>query len=328
MRSSCGRLFTRKSFCIGGEAAVANIRDIAKLTGYSVSTISRVINGHPYVDEEKRKEILAVMKEVDYIPNANARQLSYGKTKSIGVILPYTNHPYFDQLISGIIEAAFDYDYKVTLLPTGYQKEKERRYLEEFAAKAFDGLIITSRANTLDDLLAYQKYGPLVFCEEIKGKQASCVFIDREQSITEGLTYLKQQGIKQLGITLGRSGRLSYNSKITLQLCHQLFPSFDESLVFWDCIDAEKGKQAGIFFKELGVDGVFTNSDMVAAGILQSYLQDKTPVVIGRDNLLISELLGFPTIDHHLEACGEMAFQLFLTEKKDKVKIPYTFIQR
>ncbi|MBU5885497.1 LacI family DNA-binding transcriptional regulator, partial [Vibrio cholerae O1] len=46
------------------------------------SFLSRVINGHPYVDEEKRKEILAVMKEVDYIPNANARQLSYGKTKS------------------------------------------------------------------------------------------------------------------------------------------------------------------------------------------------------------------------------------------------------
>lgn len=62
---------------------------------------------------------------------------------------------------------------------------------------------------------------------------------------------MKQQGIKQLGITLGRSGRLSYNSKITLQLCHQLFPSFDESLVFWDCIDAEKGKQAGFFLKSL-----------------------------------------------------------------------------
>lgn len=78
----------------------------------------------------------------------------------------------------------------------------------------------------------------------------------------------------------------------------------------------KENKQAS--FKELGVDGVFTNSDMVAAGILQSYLQDKTPVVIGRDNLLISELLGFPTIDHHLEACGEMAFQLFLTEKRIK----------
>ncbi len=58
MRSSCGRLFYKKIFCIGGEAAVANIRDIAKLTGYSVSTISRVINGHPYVDEEKGKKYL------------------------------------------------------------------------------------------------------------------------------------------------------------------------------------------------------------------------------------------------------------------------------
>ncbi|WP_282098748.1 hypothetical protein [Enterococcus faecium] len=143
------------------------------------------------------------MKEVDYIPNANARQLSYGKTKSIGVILPYTNHPYFDQLISGIIEAAFDYDYKVTLLPTGYHKEKERRYLEEFAAKAFDGLIITSRANTLDDLLAYQKYGPLVFCEEIKGKQASCVFIDREQSITEGSYLFEAARYKAIGHHVG-----------------------------------------------------------------------------------------------------------------------------
>ncbi len=75
------------------------------------------------------------MKEVDYIPNAKARQLSYGKTKSIGVILPYTNHPYFDQLISGIIEEAFDYDYKVTLLPTGYQKEKSEAILKNLQLK-------------------------------------------------------------------------------------------------------------------------------------------------------------------------------------------------
>lgn len=74
----------------------------------------------------KRKEILAVMKEVDYIPNANARQLSYGKTKSIGVILPYTNHPYFDQLISGIIEAAFDYDYKVTFYRRAIIKKRAK----------------------------------------------------------------------------------------------------------------------------------------------------------------------------------------------------------
>ncbi len=128
---------------------------------------------------------------------------------------------------------------------------------------------------------------------------------------------MKQQGVKRLGITLGRSGRLSYNSKITLQLCRRLFP-FLMSHLFLGLHRCRERKTSRYLFKDHRVDGVFTNSDMVAAGILQSYLQDKTPVVIGRDNLLISELLGFPTIDHHLEACGEMAFQLFLTEKRIK----------
>lgn len=59
---------------------MANIRDIARLTGYSVSTVSRVINNNPYVSEEKRRKILAVMKEVNYIPNYTARALSVGKT--------------------------------------------------------------------------------------------------------------------------------------------------------------------------------------------------------------------------------------------------------
>ena len=66
------------------------------------------INQHPYVDEaQTNREVLKVIKELNYVPNANARQLSSGKTKNIGVILPYTNHPYFDQLLSGIIEVAF-----------------------------------------------------------------------------------------------------------------------------------------------------------------------------------------------------------------------------
>ena len=119
-------------------------------------------------------------------------------------------------MLSGIIEVAFIEDYQLTLLATNYQAERERMYLEEFAGKRFDGLIVTSRANNLDVLLSYQKYGPIIFCEEIKETEAGCVFIDREQSITEALLYLKKQGVEKLGVTLGRSGRLSFNTKVTL----------------------------------------------------------------------------------------------------------------
>ena len=60
---------------------------------------------------------------------------------------------------------------KVTLLPTNYQADREMMYLEEFAGKAFDGLIITSRANHLGGFASLSKYGPIVFCEEIKEKK-------------------------------------------------------------------------------------------------------------------------------------------------------------
>ncbi|WP_422851639.1 LacI family DNA-binding transcriptional regulator [Enterococcus plantarum] len=51
---------------------MANIRDIAKLSGYSVTTVSHVLTNHPYVSEEKRAKITQIMHELDYIPNAKA----------------------------------------------------------------------------------------------------------------------------------------------------------------------------------------------------------------------------------------------------------------
>ncbi len=86
---------------------MATIRDIAKITGFSVTTVSRVINGHPYVDEQKRAAILAVMEELDYKPNKIAQKLSSGKTYNIGVIVPFVNHAFFDGILNGIMGKGF-----------------------------------------------------------------------------------------------------------------------------------------------------------------------------------------------------------------------------
>lgn len=85
---------------------MSTIHDIAKITGYSVSTISRVLNNHPYVSDEKRARVKAVIKDLDYIPNSNARSLSYGKSLQIGVLLPLINNSWFDEMTSGVIEEA------------------------------------------------------------------------------------------------------------------------------------------------------------------------------------------------------------------------------
>lgn len=305
---------------------MTTIRDIAKKTGYSVSTVSRVLNNHPYVSDQKRREILKVIKELDYVPNHMARNLSYGQTKNIGVVVPYTDHPYFDQLLSGIIEAAFARGFKVTLLPTNYEPQTEKNYLQEFAAKGFDGLVITSRANELELIKPYQHYGKIVFCEQVA--DFSCAYINRKDSLTEALRYLKNQGVKKIGITLGRDQNISYNSQITLELTRKFFPDFTIEQVAWNCFNEAAGVTAGKLLATQHCDGILTNSDLVAAGILKSYPAITKSKLIGRDNLIISDFLHFPTIEHHLKKCGQTAVDLLFTEATTRVPVGYEFIIR
>lgn len=267
---------------------MANIRDIAKITGYSVSTISRVINNYPYVDEEKRQKVLAVMAELNYVPNRTAQNLSHGKTQTIGIILPFINHPYYDQLLSGMMKAAFAKSYRVTLLPTNYDQELEKEYLAQFATKEFDGLLVATRANPIEVFLPYLKYGPIVFGEATPNVEVPCSYIDLEGSLRESLHYLKGLGIQSLGVVLGRSKHLSYNSKMTVRLCQEIMPNFKEELIYWDSFSIKDGLAASEFFKARQVDAIFTNGDEIAATILRTYEPESAPIVIGRENLLIS----------------------------------------
>lgn len=114
---------------------MANIKEIARLANVSVSTVSRVLNHHPYVSEEKRKLVHQVMKELDYTPNRTAIDLIRGKTHTVGVILPYSDHPCFDKIVNGITKAAFQHEYATTLLPTNYNPDIEIKYLELLRTK-------------------------------------------------------------------------------------------------------------------------------------------------------------------------------------------------
>ncbi|MGJ1031445.1 LacI family DNA-binding transcriptional regulator [Enterococcus gallinarum] len=307
---------------------MATIRDIARMTGYSITTVSRVINGHPYVEEQKRQTILAMMKELNYKPNKIAQKLSLGKTFNVGVIVPFVNHPFFDRILNGIMEEAFAQQYKVTLLPTNFDKALEKDYLEEFAAKGFDGLIVITRANHIETFRPYLENGPIVFCEDASGTDVPFVTIDQVGSVTASILYLKEQGVKRLGLTLGRSKRLSCNSINTIAKAKELFPGFSEEDIFWDCIKAEDGEAAAVFFKDRGVDGIITNGDEIAATILSQYGERKAPLIIGQENLLISRLLNFSTVEFHLHLCGREAFRLFQERSREQIVLPFELLVR
>lgn len=308
---------------------MTTIKDIAKLSGYSVSTVSRVLNNHPYVADDKRQKILAVIQELEYVPNGMARLLSLGKTGNIGVIVPFMNHPYFEQLVNGIVEAAFNQKYKVTLLPTGYDPIIEQKFLDEFSAKLFDGLIVTSRVCSVDTYLEYQQTNPIIFCENIASPEFGCAIIDREESFREVFSHLKNKGAKRVGVTLGRDENSSYSANKTLAVYQEYFGQIDEELIVRNCQTVEDGHRAGQHFeKQANLDAIFANGDEIAAGIKQMYPEKEVPLLIGQENLLISDVLHFSTIDHRLADCGRTAFDLFHRNSKEKIKIEHRFIQR
>ncbi|MBW4082637.1 LacI family DNA-binding transcriptional regulator [Paenibacillus sp. S150] len=104
---------------------MANIKDIARIAGVSVTTVSRVINGHPYVSAEKREAVQRAMEAVNYERNINAVHLSRGKTNLIGVVVPSIRRPYFRMEVEGIAEEAIKDNYKLVLIQTNYETVRE-----------------------------------------------------------------------------------------------------------------------------------------------------------------------------------------------------------
>lgn len=145
---------------------MANIRDIAKMAGVSVTTVSRVLNGHKYVRKEKKEAVLRAMRDSNYHRNINAVHLSRGKTSLVGVVVPFANHPYFGLLIEGITKAAVQYGYHLVLVQTNYNESRELEALKMLENRQIDALIICSRQSTWGTIEAYMNEGRS-FCVRI-----------------------------------------------------------------------------------------------------------------------------------------------------------------
>ncbi|MFC6182237.1 LacI family DNA-binding transcriptional regulator [Lactiplantibacillus daowaiensis] len=312
---------------------MTNIHDIARLSGYSVSTVSRVINHQKYVADEKRAKVEAIMRQLDYVPNRVARDLSNGRTKTVGVVMPYANHPYFARIIDGIVSAAFAAGYKITLLPTNYDMTIERRYLDQLRSKAYDALIFTSRSSSLETLERYRKYGQIVCCEDPgTDRTLAAAYTDREASYVNALRWAQAHGYQKMGVVLSRNNVISASTRVTRSAYQQVYGKLASRDLFVGAVTYEDGYRAGAYFASLNpsVDAIFTNGDDIGAGVYQYYLEhDLTPLpIIGQENLLSSRLCQFSTIDHHLEALGRAAFKLATGQTTTHELIKSEFIRR
>ena len=83
------------------------IKDIAELSGFSIGTVSRVINNHPDVSEKAREKILSIIEQEGYQPNSNARLLKRNSASSINILVKGTKNLFFEELLE-LIEKEFN----------------------------------------------------------------------------------------------------------------------------------------------------------------------------------------------------------------------------
>lgn len=116
--------------------------EIARLTGVSQPTVSRVLNGNTAVNPEIRERVLACAREHDFQPNVMAQSLVGSKTRLIGVIVTDISNSFFAELVKYIGEEARKDGYSLILFNSDYDLEKERECLDVVRRYRVDGLIM------------------------------------------------------------------------------------------------------------------------------------------------------------------------------------------
>lgn len=121
-------------------------KDIARRAGCSQTTVSRVLNGHPYVSEALRARVLEAVRETGYQPNDVARSMVLQKTGVLGLIVSDITNPFYGEISRSIVERAKEQGYSVFLCNSNSDPELQAFYLRLLRQKRVDGIICASVA--------------------------------------------------------------------------------------------------------------------------------------------------------------------------------------
>ncbi|AEI41102.1 LacI family DNA-binding transcriptional regulator [Paenibacillus mucilaginosus] len=322
---------------------MANIREIAKAAGVSVATVSRVLNGHPYVSAEKRRRVEEAMRRAGYSPNSNAVHLSTGRTGMVGVILPFSHHPYFHALLGGLMEEALKHQYTALLCQTNYEAGEERRYLQMLRTKQVDGLILCSHELPWAEIAAYAADGLLVACEPVRQEGISCVYTHHYEAFLTGMRYLIRRGHRNIGFCIGRRDSESSRQRYAAyaDAMQEIGRPVQPEWIFEGCTDLRDGMRVmdRIAAMESRPSALLVTGDEAAAGVLARSRQLGIAIpgelaIVGFDNQPISEALQLTTIDQHLQEIGRQAFGAFYHgivqpgAAPRRMEVPFELVER
>jgi LacI family repressor for deo operon, udp, cdd, tsx, nupC, and nupG len=307
-------------------AGQINIKQVARAAEVSVATVSRALQMPDVVAPETLERVLAVIKELGYTPNAQARNLRTAKTKLVVVIAPDIASPFYAEVIQGVEEVAHNHGYSVMVGDTQFDRRREQDYAQFLASRQADGMI-----TLLPHLPLFRQEGPLPIvnaCEYVPDEAVTSVQADNLAGAEAATDYLLSLGHRAIGFV---SGPASSPISVDRQL------GYRAALQGWNIEPSLALEAAGDYSPESGIAAVealfgrgvkftalFCANDEMALGAISALRgrglrvpQDVS--VIGFDDIRLARYFDPPltTVSQPMAEIGRSAMNLLLEKLAD-----------
>lgn len=306
---------------------MATIKDVAKVSGVTVTTVSRVLNDRGYISQATRKKVHDAMKELDYQPNEIARSLFRRKSNMIGLIVPNVAHPFFAELTSYIEYYAYKAGYKVLLCNSYQDSVKEKDYVDMLKRYQVDGIIMGSHTLDISDYLIPTL--PIVALDRNFSDNIPFVTSDNYHGGILATNLLIDKGCKKLAhisgpFEINTPANKRYQAFIDVVLERKVDYVIKQAKL--DIFESYEKLAYKLFEEHPDIDGVFASSDMIAVSLIHvANLIGKDITkdlkIVGYDDINIASIIVPPltTIRQPIEKMGELAVKVLidLLEKKE-----------
>ncbi|KFI79232.1 LacI family DNA-binding transcriptional regulator [Bifidobacterium mongoliense] len=186
--------------------AYATIRDVARLAGVSVSTVSRALNTKGRISEHTKLVVEQAMKELGYIPDSRAQAMRSSKTGTVGLLVPDIRNPYFADLAYTIQDALFGAGYCTFIGTSSENADQQDSFIMSILSQRIDGAILVPQGGDSHALrLLIGRKLPLVFVDrQVEGLDTiPVVDSDPIPGLTEALEDIRAHGCSKVGYVSG-----------------------------------------------------------------------------------------------------------------------------
>lgn len=310
------------------------LKELAKLLGLSVSTVSKSLSDSHEISRETRERVKSLANSLHYIPNIIGRNLKSRQTKTIGVIIPDILSHFFAKALYGMESKASELGYKIIVSISNESLAKERESIQTLISGSVDGIIMSLCQETqakmeIDHIKEVLDYHiPLVLFDRVLSIiQCDKVSINDSLQAEQATTELINSGCKNIAYMSGipntsvddqrKQGYLNVSKRF----------GFSKQVIHFDRKDFphEKLKQ---LIKNKKIEAVIAADELSAIIIMKSILHSGFRIpedvsVIGFTNGIMSEHF-FPslsTIDQHEEEQGCLAMETMIDRIQGKLPI-------